>query len=553
MPRAVTATDAEPLPQPAPGRARRARRLRDPVELAALGIFALLSLWVLALDLGQVINHGRVWTGTDGIYIVDQLQYLSWIKATSLHGLVANLFVLRDTPADYFQPAVSLSAGLVLLGVSPWLSLLIWKPVAVVCVFLGFRAYVHHSLPGRTARRGALIIALFFGAFSVLYGQFSVIGDLMPTFLTWGYSFGLIALGLMAIALMLYARARDEGRITWVPGALTVVAALLHPWQAEQLIIIIGVTELVMWAVTRRAPWQHPRGWRYGLATPVITLGLAGVSLLYYVILGRADLSWKLAQQASKHELTLWPILLAVAPLAIPALVAWRPRERSMLAIINRVWLPAAIMLSLLSATPLGASPLHAFQGIALPLGILAAEGVGRLRVRAPGVPARVARGVGVLAVAAVTLPATVYLLNDVRSLAAPTTDNANFITASERDALRFLAKDPQSGGVLTRSYLGAAVPGMTGRRTLIGDCLWSEPGCFTRTDAAQNLFDGTMKGASARAFVRASGARFLLADCKSPENLSPTLGAMVISVRRFGCASVYELDAPTPPTGPGA
>jgi hypothetical protein len=155
--------------------------------------------------------------------------------------------------------------------------------------------------------------------------------------------------------------------------------------------------------------------------------------------------------------------------------------------------------------------------------------------------------------VALVTIPGTAYLLNYVRPLAAPTNDNANFITHSERDALRYLAHDRQTGGVLTRSYLGATVPGLTGRRTLIGDCLWSEPGCLTRTANAQHLFDGTTTGAWARAFVRASGARFLLADCKSPENLSPALGSMVISVRRFGCASVYELDAPTPPTGPGA
>ena len=550
MPPAVTATDAEPLPLDAPGQVRRSR---DPIEFAALGVFAVLSLWVIALDLWQVIVHGQVWTGTDGIYIVDQLQYLAWIKSTALHGLVANLFVLRDTPADYFQPAVSLSAGLVMLGVPAWLSLLIWKPVAVVCVFFGFRAYVHRSLPGTSSRRAALLLALFFGAFSVLYGNFSVIGDLMPAFLTWGYTFGLIALGLMVIALMLYARDRDRGRVSWVPGLLAVVAALLHPWQAEQIIIIVIAAELAMWALTRRAPWQHAGGWRHGLATPLLTVGLAGVALLYYAILGRADLSWKLAQQASKHELTLWPILIAIAPLALPALLAWRPRELSMQAIINRVWLPGALALSLLSATPLGATPLHAFQGISLPLGVLAVEGVGRLPAGGLAPAPRLRRALGAVAVALVTIPGTAYLLNYVRPLAAPTTDNANFITSSERDALQYLAHDPQTGGVLTRSYLGATVPGLTGRRTLIGDCLWSEPGCLTRTADVQNLFDGTTTGASARAFVRTSGARFLLADCRSPENLSPTLGSMVINVRHFGCASVYELDSPTPPSGPGA
>ena len=48
-----------------------------------------------------------MWTGTDGFFIVDQMQYLAWIQSASHHLLVANLFVLRGTPSDYFQPAVA--------------------------------------------------------------------------------------------------------------------------------------------------------------------------------------------------------------------------------------------------------------------------------------------------------------------------------------------------------------------------------------------------------------------------------------------------------------
>jgi hypothetical protein len=39
----------------------------DRVELAALAVFALLSLWTLGLDLWRVAVDGRVWTGTDGV------------------------------------------------------------------------------------------------------------------------------------------------------------------------------------------------------------------------------------------------------------------------------------------------------------------------------------------------------------------------------------------------------------------------------------------------------------------------------------------------------
>ena len=551
MPRALTAID-EGLLAPDSTPARRRPRL-DRVELAALVLFALLSCWVLALDARQVLVKGQAWTGTDGIYIVDQMQYLAWIKSTALHGLVANLFVLRDTPADYFQPAVVISAALVRLGMPVWLSLLLWKPVAVACIFFGFRLYIRDNVPGIAARRAALILALFFGAVSVLYGQVSVLGDLMPAFLTWGYTFGLLALGLMVVALVVYARARDQGRITWLPGVLGAVGALLHPWQAEQLIIIVGLAELVRWALTWHAPWQHERGWIAGLGTPVLTIAICGLGILYYVILGRTDESWKLAQQASKHELTLWPILLATLPLIIPALVAWRPRKLTMMAIINRVWLPGAIVISILSATAAGATPLHAFQGISLPLGILAVEGAGRIGEWLPQRALRLGYAAAAVSIVIVTVPGTIKLLQYAPPLVTPTPDNANFIAKDERDALRYLASDRQTGGVLTRSYLGAAVPGLTGRRTLIGDCLWSEPGCFTRSDDAEYLFDGTLKGAPAREFVKASGARFLLTDCETSAPLRSTLGSMVIAVHSFGCASVIELDAPHRPTGPGA
>ena len=114
------------------------RRRLDRFELGVLVAFGAVSLWVLALDLLQVVVHGRVWTGTDGVYIVDQLQYLAWIRSASHHVLVSNLFVLRSTPADYFQPAVVISGGLTALGLSPAISLLLWKPVAVAAVFFSF-------------------------------------------------------------------------------------------------------------------------------------------------------------------------------------------------------------------------------------------------------------------------------------------------------------------------------------------------------------------------------------------------------------------------------
>src|SRR5947209_1879219 len=240
VPRTAPARRREPPVRKA--RERRRRRLRlDWFEAAVLAAFAIVSLWVLAVDLFQVIAHGRVWTGTDGVYLVDQMQYLAWIQSASHHVLSANLFVLRGTPADYLQPAVAISGALSALGVAPWLALLLWKPVAVLVAFFGFNMYVRRTVEGVWPRRAALLLALFFGSFTIVEGSFGVVGDLFAGFLSWGYTFGLLALGLMVFAVLAYARARGGAsrRFAWAAVLLGAAAGALHPWQGELLVLIV--------------------------------------------------------------------------------------------------------------------------------------------------------------------------------------------------------------------------------------------------------------------------------------------------------------------------
>ncbi len=504
-----------------------------------LVVFSAVSLWVLGLDLWQVIVNGREWTGTDGVYIVDQLQYLAWIRSASHHLLVSNLFVLRSTPADYFQPAVMISGGLSALGIAPWVTLLLWKPVAVGATFFAVREYAHRSLSGSRARLAAIVLALFFGSFTVIYGSVGVIGDLFPGFLSWGYTFGLLALAAMVASMVLYDRLRDAGRSGYVPGLIGAGASLLHPWNGELLIVVIVGGEAIMWGLTR----GRPRAMKLMLTTVVLT----GLPLIYYFLLGHSDLSWELARGASRHSFPLWSITLAIAPLLLPALLAYRERPKTFLAAATRFWPVGAYAVFLFSATGASATPLHAFQGITVPLAVLAVQGVqsfGWRRLRYQG-------AIALVAVALFTIPATADELRIAHQLASPTPDNANFITHDERAALDYLEDNPTPGGVLTRSYLGAAVPGKTGRRTLVGDCLWSQPHCFARVHVAQSLFDGTLAPRAARAFVRRTGARFVLADCNTSADLRRTLAPMLVAVRRFGCASVYELTPPGGATGP--
>jgi hypothetical protein len=553
----VPTPDLRPVPT-----AHRRHRL-DWFAISTLALFGLLSLSILGLDLWQVIVHGQVWTGTDGEYAADQLQYLAWIRDSSAHGLVSNLFVLHSTPADYFQPAITISGGLTALGVAPWLSLLVWKPVAVLTFFLAVRTYVDRSLPGRWPRRTALVLALFFGSFSSVYGAFNVLGDLSPVFLTWGYVFGVMALAAMVAALVAYADARAKGRRIWLPGLLGAVASALHPWNGELLIALIVAAE----AVTvlhgarlgrERVAGPDGRGLRredrvvrreqlvrllrgVGRERWVVLAAAVGgtaLPLLYYAVLVKTDISWQLAQQASKHSFPFWSLAIAIAPLLLPALVAYRRPPATFLAAATRIWPVAAFGIFLLSGTSLGATPLHAFQGITVPLAVLAVEGVQMLGWRR--LPRRML--IGTALVALFTIPATLYEINEARINVAPGRSGSNFITRGERDALNYLARDREAGGVLTNYHLGVVVPGFTGRRTYVGDCLWSEPNCGGRALNTGWLFGGKATAAAAQTFVLGTGARFVLADCATTADMRNLLGSIVRSEHTFGCAAVYEV-----------
>ena len=373
-----------------------------------------------------------------------------------------------------------------------WLSLLLWKPVAVVAGFWAARSYARRSLSGLWARRSALVLCLFFGCFTVIFGSFGVLGDLFPGFLSWGYTFGLIALAAMVGGLLTHDRASRQDRIAWTPGLLGATASLLHPWQGEALIALVLVGEGFMalsQPLTRR---------RVGLTA--LTVGLTAAPLIYYVILTHADLAWHLARQAGKHSFPLGSIVIAIAPLILPALLAYRNRPKTFLAVATRAWPVVAFGVYFLSGTGVSATPLHAFQGITFPMSILAIEGL--QTVSWGWLPRR--RVVVAIAIALATIPATGYELYNAAKLAAPTEGNGNFITRDERDALKFLAKDPEPGGVITQAYLGAVVPGVTGRGTLLGDCAWSEPDCQRPRCRRQ----GSVQGLTEQAIGRAPVAR---------------------------------------------
>jgi hypothetical protein len=503
---------------------RPARRGLDRFELAVLVVFACLSLWVLALDLWQVAVHGRVWTGTDGLFLADQMQYLAWIQDAARHALVSDMFVLHPSTHDYFQPIVMISAGITKLGVAPWLALLLWKPVAVAAAFIAIRAYTRRTLTDRFDQRAALLLALFFGSWGVL-------GDEWIPFASWGYPFQLLAIAALAAALLAYDRSRREGRIWWAAPVLGLMASLVHPWQGEVLILTVIGAEAFR--------WDRPKDLRRWLGLPVLTIVAAALPLLYYELLYRLDPHWRAAQAASKHIYSLSGILVPLIPLLIASALAYRRRPDSFISAATRAWPLAALAIFGFSQTGLAGTPLHAFNGITVPLAVLSVEGVRQLGLR------RLPRWrvLAAVLVVAATIPATVAMLYQAHHYVKPRPYHSNFIRHDEKRALDYLSADQQPGGVLARAtYLGLIVPAKTGRHTYAGTCLWSEPHCGARIVDTRALFVGRYGPGEARAFVRSTGARFLLKDCNSHADLSRLLGSLVTSERRFGCAAVYQV-----------
>jgi hypothetical protein len=496
------------------------------------------SSWTLGLDLWRVVVDGRSWTGTDGLFLTDQMQYLAWIQSASRHLLVADLFVVNPGSADYLQPLVAISGGLTALGMAAWLSMLVWQPIAVVAMFFAVRGFARRGFDGRGAQRAALVIGLF-------GGWFPGIGDMWPGFWSWGYPFALLAIAAMPAALVSYERARSAGRLSWLPAALGASASWFHPWQGETLALIVVFAELLMWTRAGRRPARRQ------LTLPAVTVIVTVLPLLYYVVLARVDPQWGMARVSSRHTFPLSTIGMALAPLLVAALLAYRRPAVGFLAIATRLWLPAVLVVYLVSESGFSDTPLHAFAGVTVPLGVLSVEGVlslGLQRLRARGL-------LGACLVAAVTIPTSVDELKGAAEYLVPTPGNANFIAPEERAALDRVARDRQPGAVLSRGYLGLIAPGLTGRQVYLGSCQWSEPNCDLREQLVQRVFQApNVPAAAIRAEVLSTGARFVLnSTCALPgKDLDRALAPITGSVLRFGCATLYVLRAPRTPSGLG-
>ena len=96
---------------------------------------------------------------------------------------------------------------------------------------------------------------------------------------------------------------------------------------------------------------------------------------------------------------------------------------------------------------------------------------------------------------------------------------------------------------MLTPVYLGQTVPALTGRQTWVGIASWT-PDFRRRVELAGALFGGELSVAAADAWF---GGRSSVSCCRTARgrsDLTRDLLPMLVSVHRFGCATVYQVDA---------
>lgn len=543
---------------------------RDRIEVAVLACFGLLSLWVLGWLVGRSIVNNKIWTGIDGLHASDPALYFGFIASAAHSILISNVFDTGPSNPVYLHPGFLISGLITHLGVSTWLAYLLWKPVAVVAFFLSVRAYVRRLLTGVGGRRAALVLALFFvstaaflaavtgaGARAKLY-LFGIEVDMWPGTWLWGYSFTLLAVAAIPGTLLLYERDRGRRRIGAAAPALALLCSWLQPWQGATLLGILVLSEIIDLAVRGHETSAASAGSRVtgledvapDLARRMVLLWVnvaaGGAPLIYYAALERLDPSWKLSAAVNRFGgWPLWTIAVSLAPLAIPAALVYLTKPSSWQDIALRVW-PAAglVVYWAIALGGVGTFPLHAFQGLTIPLGILAVTGVQgfvktRGRLRAPLATAIV----GLLVV-----PALVWKLRDaeqsttgntVSPLVSP--PETYFLTQGEADALQFLHADPQPGSVLDAASIGEVTPGRTGRPTWVGIPSYT-PSYSQRAATTELLFDGAMPGSTAVAYVRSARVRYVLEDCEHHANVAKLILPLVQGVKRFGCATLVTL-----------
>jgi hypothetical protein len=530
-------------------RGRRFARLWSGLDGFDLLVLALLGAVSLAF-IGFLLFRGGVMGGWEGFVVADQGQYLDWIRQSGEHVLIGNSFDLEPDTRVYFQPLLLVSGLLHQLGLPLSAAWFMWKPVGVLVLFLGAWHYVRHNVEGVWARRAALVLALFFvsplGVLSPLWGDAGrgtfdfISGEIWPAGQLWGYPLAAIAIGLMPLMLLGCERRLRRRPGSWAPGrdgallvAGALIVSLLHPWQGATLTGVVVLAGL--WHL--RAGHIDARGLARAL-WPLVAGAL--VPALYFWCLSRLDASWQISEQNYRTPLEFeptWRLALSLAPLALPALLAYRAPVRDFGERVLRLWVPVALVVYLAPGMPVR---FHALNDVSIPLAVLAVRALAPYMRHLPEGRRSVAVVTAVAACLLITVPGAFDRLRSARG-AVYLNLQPYLLEPGERDALDDLEDTPGEGGVLTTENIGSLVPKSTGRETWVGSPSWS-PNFGERAGAASNLLSGRLAPDEAVDLVRSTGARFVLADCRGRADLRSVLRPVLAEARPYGCAVVYEI-----------
>jgi hypothetical protein len=520
-----------------------ARRVPPAVAAAAvltLAAWAFFPVVLLAAHAGAI--HAG-WTGADGligadgVLGADQLQYLAWGRSVAEHGLASDLFTLGRSGHVYLEPASGIAGGFAALGAGLVAGYLVVKAIAVVVLAGGVAAWCRRLLPGRAgAQLAAVALALFtvtpatalvnwlqLGSARFRFDVYLAGDELLAATKLWGYVPAALSIGLMCLTVLGLERALSGAgrRMLAASAGAALLCAWLHPWQGITLgLVVAGL------AVFRRRRRELP-----ALAIVLIAIALP---LAYYGLLEHGDAAWRMAARNEQGPRLPAGVLLAcLAPLVAAALAGLRPvraddppAEQALL-----LWVPAGLATYWLN----GAFATHAFEGLMVPLAVLLVRGAARVRLPS------------VLAAACVLLLTVPGLAYDARKFVRTSRSGLvqYALPAPDLAVLRWLAGHGPAGGVLAPTPFAAVVPSQTGRAVWVGHGDWS-PDYPVRARRADRLFAGRMRDPlAARAFVRSTGARLLVADCDhsaGDARLARTLRPLVAQVHRFGCARVYVL-----------
>lgn len=513
------------------------RRLPDLFDVLVLVLFVLLSLWTVFFLLSQQ-GIDRLWTGTNGAYIGDQMQYVGWIRSSYQHILIGNPFKTSGGIRDYLNPGLVISEFIVALGFSASVSYLFWTPVAAIALGVATWAYIRRTLSTTASQRTALVLTLFYLSplpFIAMHLHWNApylsayALEMWPAFYLWGYPLTALSVALLMGCLLTLSRARNAHKFSWTAPTCSLFCAWLQPWQGATLVLIVVGSEIYV--------RSHGR-FRTNRSLLAATICASIAPLLYYFLLSRLDGTWMLSGQVNSHSEPVADLVLTLLPLGLLAAIAYVRRPRGFVSMTAYVWPICCFVVFLSIDLVHGTSPDHALQGLNVPVSILAIIGIG---IVGKGLTSRawiVATAAFVALLAAIPLA---YELNSARGLGQPAIFGAEpyFIRTSEARALGYLARSPQQGAVLSTLYLGQIVPAETGRNTWVGLASWT-PDYTDRTVAAERLFSKQMTQNQAITLVRGSGARFLVSDCSHGDDLSSTLKPILQSTIRFGCATVY-------------